>query len=224
MSGSTSPGCAICGTTARTPFRAPAPEISPDLDLRPGEPAWSTLPDWLQTCSGCGAVAPDLSALPPSAKATLQSAEWRALAGQGSEETLPFRRWALLCRAGGDAAAATEATLQAAWAADDAAEMLEGAQLRQAVAAAWGEAEDQLTALRRLDALRRASDFAAADAWAMKLAARQLDPLGAAILGFQRQRIAARDIARHLVSSALPAGMSHASLPRPPFWAWLFRD
>jgi hypothetical protein len=223
MSGSSSPRCALCGTTARTAFRAPAPEISPDLDMRPGEPAWATLPDWLQICSGCGAVAPDLAALPPDAKAVVQSPAYRALASDGSEETLPARRWAMLCRAAGDEAAATEALLQAVWAADDAAEMLEASLLRKAVAEAWGETQDQPTALRRLDVLRRSSDFAAADAWAATLAGRQLDALGRAVLAFQRERIAQRDISRHLLSSALPDPLSQAAMPRPAFWEWLFR-
>ncbi len=38
---------------APPPFRAPPPEGPPDLDGRPGEPARSTLPRWLQTCRGC---------------------------------------------------------------------------------------------------------------------------------------------------------------------------
>ena len=192
--------------------------------MRPGEPAWATLPDWLQTCSGCGAVAPDLSALPGTARSVVESPAWRAMAGEGTEETLPFRRWGALCRETGDVDSAVEALLMAAWAADDAVAMLEGSRLRKAVAEAWAEPPDQLTALRRLDALRRSSDFAAADAWAATLATRPLDAFGQAILAFQRTRIGQRDIGRHLVSMALPSSLSHRDLPRPAFWRWLFRD
>ncbi|HET8997617.1 MAG TPA: hypothetical protein VFN42_13190 [Acetobacteraceae bacterium] len=224
MSGTTSPRCALCGSRARTPFRAPTPELAPDLDMRPGEPAWETVQDWLQTCDRCGAVAPDLAALPETAKAVVQSAAYRDLADEKSEETLPFRRWALLCRAAGDSQAATEAMLMAAWAADDAVSMLEASRLRLTVAEAWGETEDQATALWRLDVLRRSSHFAAADAWANTLAARPLDRAGKAILAFQRDRIAQRDIGRHLVTSALPPGVEHETLKRPGFWSWLFRE
>lgn len=217
-----SPRCAICGAAARQPFRAPTPELAPDLDMRPGEPAWDTLPDWLQSCDRCGAAAPDLAALPAAAKAVVASPAYRQLADEKSEETLPFRRWAMLCRAGGDEEAAIEATLMAAWAADDAVSMLEASRLRLAVAAAWGETEDQSKALWRLDVLRRSSDFAAADAWAAKLSTRALDPAGRSILAFQRNCIAHRDIGRHLVTSALPAEVSQQALPRPAFWRWLF--
>lgn len=222
MSGSASPRCGICGTRARTPFRAPTPELAPDLDMRPGEPAWDTLPDWLQSCDSCGAVAPDLAALPGSAKAVVASPAYRGMAGEGSEETLPFRRWSALCRAAGKADAAVEATLMAAWAGDDAANMLEASRLRLAVAEAWGETDDPFTALRRLDVLRRSGDFAAADAWAAKLAARPLDAAEMTIVTFQRGCIAQRDIGRHLVTSALPPEVSHQALPRPGFWGWLF--
>lgn len=221
MSGA-SPHCGICGAIARKPFRAPAPELAPDLDMRPGEPAWETLPDWLQTCDRCGAAAPDLAVLPASAKAVVVAPAYRRLADEESEETLPFRRWAALCRAAGDEEAAIEATLMAAWAADDAVSMLEASRLRLAVAEAWGETEDQAKALWRLDVLRRSSDFAAADAWAATLSARPLDAAGKAILAFQRECIARRDIGRHLVTTALPADVPHDALPRPVFWGWLF--
>lgn len=224
MNGAASPRCGICGTPARTPFRAPAPEIAPDLDMRPGEPAWETLPDWIQTCASCGAAAPDLAALPESVKPVVQSAEYRLMSLEGAEESLPFRRWAALCRATGDEAGAIEATLQAAWAADDAVAMLEASKLRQAVAQAWGDTQDEATALRRLDVLRRSSDFAAAEAWGATLASRKLSAAGTAIVAFQRERIRQRDIGRHLVTSALPKGVSHETLGRPAYWTWLFRE
>ena len=64
--------CGVCGGPARPAFRAPQPEIAPDLDMRPGEPARSTLRDWVQVCPRCGAAAPDLSALPPTAHAVVE--------------------------------------------------------------------------------------------------------------------------------------------------------
>jgi hypothetical protein len=81
--------------------------------------------------------------------------------------------------------------------------------------------------LRLLDVLRRAGDFAAAEAWAAKLAAGKLDEAGAAIVAFQRDRIAARDVGRHLVSSALPTDVhgpraTQGMRPVPKFWERLF--
>ncbi|HEY1936260.1 MAG TPA: hypothetical protein VGG99_29990 [Acetobacteraceae bacterium] len=223
MSGSTTWHCALCGAPARAPFHAPQPEVAPDLDLRPGEPARSMLQDWLQSCGSCGAVAPDLSALPASAKPVVQSAAYQALLTSVSEETLPFRRWAMICRRTGDAEEAIEATLQAAWAADDAVNMTEAVTLRRDVAAAWDNARELATQLRRLDVLRRAGDFTAAEALAAKLASAGLDKPRAAIVAFQREHIAARDVGRHLLSSALPASEHgpHATQlmqPLPNFW------
>jgi len=217
--------CAVCGAPARAPFHAPEPEIGPDLDLRPGEPARSMLQDWLQSCGSCGAVAPDLSALPPAARPVVESTGYRALVTQFSEETLPFRRWAMICRAAGDAAEAIEATLQAAWAADDAANMTEAAALRREVAAQWDASGDPAIALRALDAVRRAGDFAAAESRAAKL--HRSDAAGAAIVGFQQARIAARDVGRHLLSAALPPSEHGPRVPAvmqplPKFWARLF--
>ena len=102
-----------------------------------GRAARSTLPDWIQQCPRCRAAAPDLSALPPAAKAIVESDAYRALSASGLEETLPFRRWALICERTGDRPQQAEALLQAAWAADDAAVMTDAARLRTEVAALW---------------------------------------------------------------------------------------
>ena len=59
------PVCGACGSAVRAPFRAPQPEIAPDLDMRPGEPARSTLRDWIQVCPKCGAAAPECLPCPP---------------------------------------------------------------------------------------------------------------------------------------------------------------
>ena len=217
--------CAICGGPARPPFRAPRPpEMAPDLDMRPGEPVRSTLRDWLQACGTCHAAAPDLSVLPQGAKPVVESAAYRALSQEAAEDTLLFRRWAMICLALGDKAAAAEATLQGAWAADDAADMTEAAKLRRDVAALWSSQADPPTALRRLDVLRRAGEFSAVEAEADKLAANTPDPFTAAIIAFQRVHAAERDVGRHLLSSAAPDHVLPSDLPTPKFWEWLFRE
>ncbi len=225
MSGTSTLHCAICGAPARARFHAPRPpEIAPDLDMRPGEPVRSTLRDWLQACGTCHAAGPDLSALPPGAKAVVESPAYRALSLEAAEDTLLFRRWAMICLAAGDGVAAAEALLQGAWAADDAADMTEAAKLRRDVAALWGAQADPATALRLLDVLRRAGEFAAVEAQAGKLAAGGLDAFAAAVVAFQRARAAERDVGRHLLSSAAPNHALPGNLPTPKFWQWLFRD
>jgi hypothetical protein len=225
MSGSV---CGACGTSVRPAFLAPQPEIAPDLDMRPGEPARSTLRDWAQICPKCGAAAPDLSALPSTARAVVDSGEYRMLSTSGLEETLPFRRWALICERTGDRPQQAEALLQAAWAADDAAAMSESAKLRAAVAALWDGTTDVELGLRRLDVLRRAGLFEAAEAWAKVLSERGPDELARTIIAFQRARIESRDIGRHLISSALPPPahaphVSHGKRATTGFWSRLLR-
>lgn len=222
------PVCGSCGATVRAAFRAPQPEIAPDLDMRPGEPARSTLQDWIQICPKCHAAAPDLSALPSTARAVVDSKEYRELSTSVLEETLPFRRWALICERTGDRPQQAEALLQAAWAADDAAAMTEPARLRTEVAALWDDTDDIELGLRRLDVLRRAGQFEAAEAWAAVMSGRHPDELAAAIIACQRTRIAGRDIGRHLISSALPPPshaphVSHGKRATTGFWSRMLR-
>jgi len=220
--------CGVCGNPARAVFRAPQPEIAPDLDMRPGEPARSTLRDWIQICPRCGAAAPDLTALPSTAREIVESDEYRMLSTTALEETLPFRRWALICERTGDRSQQAEALLQAAWAADDAAAMSEPARLRTDVAALWADTNDVELGLRRLDVLRRAGQFEAAASWAATLTERGADELAAKIIEFQRARIEQRDIGRHLISSVLPPPshaphVSHGKRATTGFWSRLLR-
>jgi hypothetical protein len=202
----------VCGAPAPPPYRVPQPELSPDLDLRPGEPARSSLPNWIITCPQCGAAAPDLAALGPQARAALDTDAYRD--PPGPPEALPFLRWAAICRAGGDLKQAAEATLQAAWATDDAADASAGAALRRQVAGLWGEPADARTALRLIDVLRRAGAFDQAEARARALAEAKPERDVRLVVDFQRVRIAARDTGRHLLSSALPGA---ARGGRPPW-------
>ena len=222
------PVCGVCGHECREAFRAPQPEIAPDLDMRPGEPTRSTLRDWIQICGNCGAAAPDLAALPAAAEAAVKSDGYRLLSTAALEETLPFRRWALICQHLGDRAQQAESLLQAAWAADDAAAMSEAAKLRGEVAALWSDTRDPETGMRRLDVLRRAGLFAEAEAWAGEISQREPDELAQIIIRFQRARIAGRDIGRHLISSVLPPPahaphVSHAKRATTGFWSRLLR-
>lgn len=220
-----SPVCSVCGAPVRPPFRAPTAELAPDLDHRPGEPSRSTLPQWVAICRRCGASGPDLAALPAGAEAVVRSDDYRSLRRSGP--AMPFLCWALICERTGDAAAAAEAAMLAAWAHDDAGQ--DAAALRRRAAALWGEPADPDAALRLVDVLRRAGDFAAAAARAETLDHAPLDESSAAILAFQRDRIAAADAGRHMISSALrpPSRRPHVTHGRtaqsaPGFWGRLF--
>ncbi len=138
---------------------------------------------------------------------------------------MPFLRWALICERTGDPAAAAEATLHAAWALDDAGE--DAAGLRRRAAALFGPPDGAEQALRLIDMLRRAGDYAAAAACADDLDAAALDENSAAILAFQHERIVAADPARYMISSALrpPARRPHVTHGRSQetgFWGRLF--
>jgi hypothetical protein len=196
--------------------------------MRPGEPARSTLHDWIEICPRCGAAAPELAALPPAARAVVESDEYRLLSTTAPEEALPFLRWALLCERIGDRPQQAEALLQAAWAADDAAAMSEAARLRGEVAALWEGTRDVELGLRRLDVLRRAGRFDSAAAWAGTLSGWEMNEVSRAIIGFQVKRIAQRDIGRHLISSALPPPshaphVSHGKRSTTGFWSRLLQ-
>ena len=194
--------CGVCGAPAPAPFRAPAAEQAPDLDLRPGEPTRSSLRRWMQVCRRCGACAPDLAALP--ADAPVGSDAYRAVpdAPRGTQR---FRRWALLC----PRPRRHEALLWAAWAADDSG--ADAAALRAESIAAWGEPADPRDALRRIDVLRRAGMLA--EALAACAALTGVAEPESLVLAFQRSRIELGDTGRHQLSSALrpPARMPHVA-------------
>jgi len=200
--------CALCATPCSPPFRAPPPQLSPDLDLRPGEPTRSTIGRWLQSCEGCGAVAPDLARLPPEVIEIVESEAYLSLAARPPEAT-PFLRWAMLCREGDRAGA----LLQAAWVADDAGDDEAAVHYRKEAAACWGEPDGIESALRLIDILRRAHLLAAAEECAALVAEGAPDDRAMQILNFERARIAERDTGRHLMSSALkpPARMPHVA-------------
>jgi hypothetical protein len=213
----------LCGAPVRPPFRAPTAELAPDLDHRPGEPARSTLSKWIATCRRCGASGPDLARLPVGTDAVVRSDAYRALRTPGP--AMPFLRWALICERTGDATAAAEATLHAAWALDDASQ--DASSLRRRAVALFGKPDGPEATLRSVDMLRRAGDYTGAAACADALDPAALDENSAAILAFQRDRIAAADPGRYMISSALrpPARrphVTHGQKETTGFWGRLF--
>jgi hypothetical protein len=213
------PACPLCGTACRPPFQPPPAETAPDLDMRPGEPTRSTLPRWVQTCRGCGACAPDLARLPAAARPVIESDAYRAIPKGAAQ---PFLRWAMIAAATTEPDEAAQATLEAAWMLDDAGH--DATALRRQAASLLADPATMQDALRLVDVLRRAGAFDAAQARVAALLARPgLDETDAAILAYQRDRIAARDAGRHLLSSALrpPAQrphVTHGRAARKGFW------
>jgi hypothetical protein len=166
------------------------------------------LPLWVQACPGCGAVAPDLAALPPDAIETVESEAYLDLHARPDSAT-PFLRAAMLCHDADRAGL----LLQAAWCADDAGDDDAARHFRRETAAALGEPDGAEQALRLIDILRRAGLLDAARQCCEVIEGDAMDERGHAILAFQRGRIAAGDTGRHLMSSALrpPARMPHVA-------------
>ena len=207
--------CAVCGAVVRPEFKAPPPELAPDLDFRPGEPARSTLRHWVAVCSGCGAAAPNLASLTEADVEIVRGdPEYAALRSQAPAFARNFLLWALLCQRRDDAWGAAEALLQAAWAADDAEEVEWAQAWRVQAAEIWPDSREIQPRVCLIDITRRAGDFARAAVIAEALVDEQLDENSAAILAFQRRLIAERDSGRQLLSSALrpPSTRPHVSL------------
>lgn len=217
--------CGCCGAEAKAAFVAPPADTSPDLDMRPGEPARGTLRRWVNTCAFCEAVAPDLSLLTHAAKVAMSAPGYFAL--KAPRAVLPFLRWSMLCKPEERA----EALLWAAWAAEDAGETDLARSLRAQAAGCWPTPMPLSAALRLVDVLRRAGDLAGARAQAAVLDDVALDEGQKAVLAYQRQLIAAGDTGRHLLSSALPqparrphVAQTGASAKKGGgFWSWLKR-
>jgi hypothetical protein len=201
--------CGVCGRESRqAPFRPPPPEQAPDLDLRPGEPVRSTMARWLQQCPHCGYAAPSIAKAHPAAAAAVSAAPFRALIQDSSQPPLVrrFLAWAHVLEETGALHAAAEATLHAAWVADDAFKPHLAQALRKDAVALWrsGPPLDAEQTVRVIDALRRAEAWDDADATAAELA--RLSPPEAVgqVVALERRLIAAHDTGRHTVASALP--------------------
>jgi hypothetical protein len=163
---------------------------------------------WLQQCPSCGYAAPDIGRAHPGAAQAVRAAPFRALLADTATPPLArrFLAWALVLEETGALHAAAEATLQAAWVADDLG-LPELARLwRQEAVALWraGPALDAEQTVRVVDALRRAGAWDDASATAEQLTATNPPEAVALVLALESRLIAARDDSRHSVASALP--------------------
>ena len=215
--------CGVCGHESRQAlFRPPVPEQAPDLDLRPGEPVRSTMSRWLQSCPHCGYTAPEISESHPAGAEAVAAAPYRALIADTSHPVLArrFLAWAHVLEETGALHAAAESTLHAAWVADDLNRDDLARQWRREAVALWrsGPALDAEQSVRVIDALRRAGDFAEAEAAATALAATNPPEAVAQVTALEARLIAAEDAGRHSIASALapPARRPHVTHQKSP--------
>jgi len=218
--------CGVCGHESRQPgFRPPAPEQAPDLDLRPGEPVRSTMARWLEACPHCGYAAPNIAEAHPAGAQAVAAAPYRALIADTAHPVLArrFLAWAHVLEETGALHAAAEATLHAAWVADDLNRDDLARQWRREAVALWrsGPALDAEQSVRVIDALRRAGDFAEAEGAAEALAALNPPEAVAQVTALEARLITAEDTGRHSIASALapPARrphVTHQPKKRPP--------
>ncbi|PZR13718.1 MAG: hypothetical protein DI532_11145 [Azospirillum brasilense] len=200
--------CAVCGTESRQPrAAAPPPEQAPDLDLRPGEPLRSTMRFWLQQCPHCGYAAPDITRAHPAVAQAVAAAPFRALVNETAHPPLArrFLGWAHVLEESGALHAAAEATLQAAWVADDEGLPELSRAWRLEAVALWrsGPPLAPEQAVRVVDALRRAGVWQDA-AHACRLAIAAATETTDEVLALETRLIAAEDGGRHTLASALP--------------------
>ena len=203
------PRCAVCGTGSRQqPFRPNPPEQAPDLDLRPGEPVRSTMARWLQQCPSCGYAAPNITKAHPAAAQAVAAAPFRALLAESGHPPLArrFLAWAHVLEETGALHAAAEATLHAAWVADDLGRDDLARMWRLDSVALWrgGPPLDAEQTVRVIDALRRAEAWGDAGATAETLGLADPPEAVAQVVGLEARLIAAQDAGRHTVASALP--------------------
>lgn len=227
--------CGVCGHESRqSPFRPPPPEQAPDLDLRPGEPVRSTMARWLQQCPHCGYAAPSIAKAHPAAAAAISAAPFRALIQDASHPPLVrrFLAWAHVLEETGALHAAAEATLHAAWVADDTFQPALAAALRQDAVALWrsGPPLDVEQTVRVVDALRRCEAWEDAEATATELASLSPPEAVGRVIALERRLIAVHDAGRHTMASALPppSRRPHATHQRRDpaaggLFAWLRR-
>jgi hypothetical protein len=166
------------------------------------------MPRWLQQCPSCGYAAPNITRAHPATAQAVAAAPFRALMAEQSYPPLArrFLAWAHVLEETGALHAAAEATLQAAWVADDLGLEDLSRLWRLEAVALWrgGPPLDAEQTVRIIDALRRAEAFDDAAATAHTLSRADASEAIAQVVGLEMRLIAAQDTGRHTVASALP--------------------
>jgi len=204
--------CAVCGKTSVQGFVADAGrEGSADLDLRPPPDQRETIAHWVQECPHCGYCGVTLEEPTAGAAEVMASEEYQRIRGGASPE-LVVR---LLCAStllehAERWVEAAETALWAAWAADDAGDTEAARQARHRALDLLAEVrlrnlhyieDPNAETLVMADIARRAGEFDRASDLIDGLE-KVDDPRFAAVVGFQRERVAARDTGRYTVAEA----------------------
>jgi GTP pyrophosphokinase len=221
--------CVFCEETTVLPVLGSTSSFGPpDLDLRPSEPARSSIFAWVQRCAFCGYCAPSIGVARPGASHVVDTPEY---GGQLVDAEYPplansFLCSALIFSAVGEAGLATRSAIEAAWVCDDAG-ALQAAQrcrmravdlLLQSRAEGDEPFVDPATESAVLvDLLRRSERFEEAVEQAV---AALPDAEGTVrdILAFSRDLAIAHDASAYTIEAALapPAGASmSAGVPTP---------
>jgi hypothetical protein len=190
------------------------PEGFPDLDLRPAEPARSTMGVMLKECMECGYVSYDLAREEAGALDVLRSDTYGVLRKDGSLASRFLRR-AMIEERLGQKAEAAASTLCAAWDADDANDRAAAVAWRSRAANLFKEVlaegvadPDQRGGMRAriVDTLRRSGRFKEAMAQAERfLANPECVGIEREVIAFGRLRAEASDALRYTVVDASPS-------------------
>ena len=121
--------CALCGErTSVAQLNSTSSFGSPDLDLRPAEPARSSIFAWVQRCASCGYCAPSIEEETSYRQEIVASAAYRALLADADlpELARSFLCSSLIFEEFDEEAFAARNAIEAAWVCDD-EKMPEGA-------------------------------------------------------------------------------------------------
>lgn len=114
--------CAICGAPNIYDFVISSHDIDgPDLDTRPGNDYRNTMWTWLQECTCCKYVAPDISRAPSIPLDYIESTQYITCEGINFQSSTSIRayRYYLIKSLNKDLQGAFLSTLWATWACDD---------------------------------------------------------------------------------------------------------
>lgn len=214
--------CWACGKTSTHHTLVSVTTFGPpDLDLRPAEMQRGTMSSWVQACTHCGNVSQAIEkepANPDAARAAMAGDRWRELTAGEAMPALAavFLRHALLERSQGRPLEAGEATIRAAWAADDAGDGLlagncrrEAADLLLPLLVSPDLAADrrETLAVRLVDVLRRAGEWARAKKFCADLLAQASEGVIGEVLRLQASLVEQRDAGCHCIPQAPERGL-----------------
>jgi hypothetical protein len=189
---------------------------------------------WLQQCPHCAYAAPDIARAHPAAAEAVAAAPFRALMAETTYPPLArrFLAWAHVLEETGALHASAEATLHAAWVADDMNRPDLASEWRCEAVALWraGPPLDAEQTVRVIDALRRAEAWPDAAATAEAVMRSRPVEVVAQVVAVEQKLIAAYDSTRHTIASAMPPSFPRPhvaqqrigrGVPKPGVWAWL---